>query len=171
MNAEQQALWGKIKEFVMDDPGADFSFTDRLARENAWSLEYAARVVLEYKKFIFLICLSRHPLTPSDQVDQVWHLHLIYTTSYWEDFCKNTLGKYIQHGPTRGGEGEKQKFDRWYAATKKLYRDTFGQAPPPDIWPSSDVRFGEINFSRINLDRNWVIPKIRLLKIWRSCIN
>jgi len=162
MNSEEKALWLKIKNFEIDDPTAQFSFSDRLARENSWSLEYALRTVWEYKKFIFLICIVDNPLTPSDQVDQVWHLHLIYTESYWKDFCENTLGRDIQHGPTKGGQSEKDKFNNWYEATKNIYRIKFSQEPPEDIWPSSSIRFGEINFSRVNLHRNWVIPKFKL---------
>jgi hypothetical protein len=36
-------LWEKIRRFELDDPAAAFSFTDRLARENGWPLEYALR--------------------------------------------------------------------------------------------------------------------------------
>ncbi len=143
----------------MDDPESEFSFTERLARENSWSLSYATRVVLEYKKFIFLVCVAKHPLTPSDQVDQVWHLHLIYTESYWSDLCADTLGRKIHHGPTKGGKQEKEKYYNWYEETKKLYGEIFETIPPSDIWPSSKIRFGELNFTRVNLHRNWVIPK------------
>ncbi|MEM6830861.1 MAG: hypothetical protein AAF551_10135, partial [Bacteroidota bacterium] len=130
MSSDERELWKRIKAFEISDPTADFSFADRLARENTWTLEYALRTLLEYKKFMFLICLSEHPLTPSDQVDQVWHLHLIYTESYWTDFCKNTLNRLVQHGPTKGGEAEKTKYNNWYEATKERYQSTFDEAPP-----------------------------------------
>lgn len=167
MNSKEQLLWNKIKDFAIDDPNADFSFSDRLARENSWSLEFALRTVFEYKKFIFLISIAEHPLTPSDQVDQVWHLHLIYTESYWIDFCKNVVGREIHHGPTKGGVSEKVKYNNWYEETKKLYESKFQCAPPEDIWPPSSIRFGEINFSRVNLHRNWVIKKMKFIKKWK----
>lgn len=167
MDSKEQELWKKIKAFEISDPGAEFSFVDRLARENAWTLEYAVRTILEYKRFIFLICVAKHPLTPSDQVDQVWHLHLIYTESYWVAFCKNTLGRNIQHGPTKGGASERVRYNNLYEATKGLYQSTFGAEPPADIWPSSEVRFGQIRFSRVNLHTNWVIPKPRIFRKWK----
>jgi hypothetical protein len=37
--------------------------------------------------------ISTHIVTPSEQVDQVWHLHLTYTRSYWDEFCPNVLGQ------------------------------------------------------------------------------
>jgi hypothetical protein len=160
MTDQEQLLWEKINSFEIDDEESDFTFTDRLARENDWSIEYALRVVYEYKKFMFLICVAKHPLTPSDQVDQVWHLHLIYTLSYWEDFCSKTLGKKIQHGPTKGGQGEKTKYVNWYEKTLEFYQYTFSEIPPSDIWPNSKIRFGEIMFTRVNRHKNWVIKKL-----------
>ena len=159
MNHEQLKLWDKIKKFELDDPEISLSFTDRLARENGWTIEYATRTISEYKKFIFLLTLANHPLTPSDQVDQVWHLHLLYTQSYWEDFCKNTIKKNIHHGPTKGGDHEKEKFKNWDEKTKELYLDVFKSEVPKDIWPSNEIRFSEINFQRVNLERNWIIKK------------
>ena len=167
MREDQAKLWQKVKKFHLDDPRADFTFTDRLARENDWSLEFAARCVMEYKKFMFLICISEHPLTPSDEVDQVWHLHLLYTESYWKLFCQQTLGQEIHHGPTLGGQQERDKFDDWYAATKRLYQNTFKVEPPQDIWPNSEIRFGQIHFSRVNRHTHWVISKNLFSRLWK----
>ncbi|MFL5728762.1 MAG: glycine-rich domain-containing protein [Cytophagaceae bacterium] len=159
MTKTEESLWRNIESFELDDPDSELTFSERLARENRWTMEYSLRCIEEYKKFIFMICIADHPLTPSDQVDQVWHLHLLYTQSYWIELCQNTLGKTIHHGPTRGGEQEQSKFTDWYAKTKELYTNFFNCTPPADIWPSSEVRFGEINFQRINLDKNWVVKK------------
>ncbi|MCB0430325.1 MAG: hypothetical protein H6585_01580 [Flavobacteriales bacterium] len=159
MTEEQTRLWTRIHAFEIDDDTSEFTFTDRLARENGWPLEYAIRTTEEYKKFIFLLCITDHPLTPSDQVDQAWHLHLIYTRSYWIDMCKNLLGRDIHHGPTKGGQAEKDKYNDWYAETKKRYAEVFKDEAPEDIWPSSKIRFGELNFTRVNRHRNWVLPK------------
>lgn len=159
MNDKQIDLWNKIKKFELDDPEVALSFTDRLARENDWTMEYAVRAILEYKKFIFLLTISKSPLTPSDQVDQVWHLHLLYTQSYWEDFCEKTINKKIHHGPTKGGNDEKDKFTNWYEKTKELYLAIFKIEIPQDIWPPSEIRFSEIEFKRVNTKRNWIIKK------------
>lgn len=161
ISEEQKTLWSKIEAFQLDDFESAFTFTDRLCRENGWTYQYAVRVIHEYKKFIFLICVAEHPLTPSDQVDQVWHLHLLYTKSYWTDFCQNTLSKEIHHGPTKGGLSEKEKFNDWYSKTIALYSNIFNNQAPIDIWPTTKVRFGELNFRRVNLHRNWIIPKFR----------
>lgn len=161
---QNNTLWQKIKSFELDDPAADYSFSDRLARENAWSLEFALRTIEEYKRFMYLLCVAKHPLTPSDQVDQVWHLHLIYTQSYWDDFCRDTIGRQIHHGPTKGGDAERGKYTDWYAKTKEVYTVEFAESPPADIWPDSETRFKEINFIRVNTDANWIIKKPAIFK-------
>jgi hypothetical protein len=155
----QADLFDKIMRFTLDEANVSFSFSDRLAREQAWKLDYTLRTISEYKKFIYLLCVAQHPLTPSDQVDQVWHLHLLYTQSYWHELCRDTLGRDIHHGPTKGGQQERDKFTNWYDKTKTLYEKELGYAPPPDIWPDSDTRFSDIFFQRVNLKKNWIIPK------------
>lgn len=160
-------LWEKIKVFEIDDLESEFSFTDRLARENSWTMEFSSRVVLEYKRFMFLICIAEHPLTPSDQVDQVWHLHLIYTQSYWKDFCQNTLGIEVQHGPTKGGRVERDKYTNWYESTKTFYQSKFKHIPPMDIWPTSEERFSQINYTRVNRHQHWVIRKPKIFNKWK----
>jgi hypothetical protein len=159
MSPEQNDLWQKIRNFELDDPDASLSFTARLAHENGWSFEYTVRVVDEYKKFIFLQCVTGHPLTPSDQVDQAWHLHLLYTESYWIDFCTHTLQKQIHHGPTRGGDSERMKFENAYDHTLLTYRTIFGAGPPADVWPDREERFRDTSFRRVNLKRHWIVRK------------
>lgn len=153
-------LWEKIRLFPLDDPSAQFRFSDRLARENGWTLLYAFRAMEEYKRFMFLVCCSPQALTPSDAVDQVWHLHLLYTESYWVDFCEKTLGRPIHHGPTKGGPTERSNYRDRYSDTLARYAETFGQAPPPDIWPTPEVRFSDIHFRRVNLKKFWVIRRL-----------
>jgi hypothetical protein len=162
MTTEQQILWQKINQFQLDEPGVALNFTGRLARENDWPLEYAIRCVHEYKKFMFLLCIATHPLTPSDQVDQVWHLHLLYTQSYWTDFCGTVLNRSVHHGPTKGGSAEQDKFTNWYEKTKELYRQIFEETPPKKFWPPSSIRFGKTNFKRIDAADNWIIPKPKI---------
>ena len=160
MTEEQGALWNRVRSFELDDPGAALTFTKRLARENGWAFDYALRAVEEYKKFIFLLCVANHPLTPSDQIDQVWHLHLLYTQSYWGDFCGHVLGRPVHHGPTKGGETENTKFTNWYEKTTALYQSFFAHSPPADLWPPSEVRFREVNFRRVNVDHHWIFSKL-----------
>lgn len=164
MDASQTQLWTQLAAFDLNDPEASFSFTDRLARENGWSIEFSLRCVEEYKRFIFLICITDYSLTPSDQVDQVWHLHLLYTRSYWDEMCEGILKMKIHHGPTKGGEVQRDLFNDLYTKAKQRYSEVFLEEPPLDIWPKNEVRFSEISFQRTNKSANWIIPKPTLFR-------
>ncbi len=94
MNSQQAELYQRIQAFNLDDLGDDLSFSKRLARENGWSAKYSQEAIAEYKKFAFLAVVME-TATPSEQVDQVWHLHLTYTHSYWLDFCPSTLPPFV----------------------------------------------------------------------------
>lgn len=131
----QQELWEKIQTFQLDDPASAFPFSKKLAQENNWSTAFTNRATEEYKKFIYLCCISPTGASPSAVVDEVWHMHLTYTDSYWNQFCKKTLFKDIHHHPSKGGSAEKEKHVNWYANTLTLYRQQFNTIPPADIWP------------------------------------
>lgn len=168
MTPGEQTLWHKIKNFNLDDDQSSFTFSARLARENGWTAEYTARVIEEYKKFIFLCWLSPNGVTPSDAVDQAWHLHLTYTKSYWVDLCQNILQKEIHHNPTKGGEQEASKFDDYYTDSLKLYTKIFITEPPADIWPDNETRFSDINFQRVNMGKyvlvkGWIITALKII--------
>ena len=160
MNEQHQKLYQQIQDYSLDQPEDPFPFTKRLARENGWSLDYAQEAIAEYKKFVFLSMVADHVVTPSDQVDQVWHLHLTYTRSYWQEFCSQILQMPLHHEPSRGGHQEQTKYRQYYQQTLDSYEFFLGQKPPTSIWPDIQTRFGDdLNFTRINILNYWLIPK------------
>jgi hypothetical protein len=154
------ALWSRIACFTPDDPQADFQFTDRLARENGWSKAFAADAIEEYKKFVYLAALSECHVTPSDIVDQVWHLHLTFTRSYWDDLCSAVLEKPLHHNPTKGGPAERARYRTQYAQTLALYQREFDCAPPSAFWPDAEQRFaGAAHQSWVDRRTHWIVAK------------
>jgi hypothetical protein len=135
-------LWDRLRHYRIGPDNAALSFTQRLSRENGWTLAEADRVLGEYRRFCYLAVTAGHPVTPSDAVDQAWHLHLTYTRDYWERFCPDILGRPLHHGPTAGGSAEQQRFFEQYAATLKSYEASFG-TPPADLWPDAARRLIE----------------------------
>jgi uncharacterized protein (TIGR04222 family) len=129
-------LWNKIQAFVFDDEKAVVTFSGKLAAEQKWSIPFTQKAIEEYRKFILLCCVSEKGAAPSQTIDEVWHLHLTYTRSYWIEFCKDTLGRELHHYPSSGGDQEDRKHQDWYKETLQLYRTVFGTDPPPDIWPA-----------------------------------
>ncbi len=151
MKQEVQAVWDKLSTYQFDAPQSELSFSKRLQRENSWDEHYTQRVLDEYLRFMFLTRYAGHSVTPSDQVDQAWHLHLLYSDEYFNDFCPNFLGDVVHHGPTRGGTKENNKYKNWYSKTLFTYKQIFGESPPSDIWPGSSERFKDAAaFRRVN---------------------
>ena len=91
MDTQQAALYERIQKFSLDNANSELLFSQRLARDNSWTREYSQRVIEEYKKFAFLAVVAAHPVTPSDQVDQAWHLHLLYTKAITENTQKSNF--------------------------------------------------------------------------------
>ena len=158
--AERDPLYRRICAFAIDEGPAAHGFADRLADENGWPRRYTARVIAEYRKFLYLCATAGVPMTPSDQVDQAWHLHLTHTRSYWQRLCREVLPAPLHHEPTLGGCHERAKFHAWYERTLDAYRRAFGSEPPADVWPPARIRFGvDAHARRVHTRRCWVIPR------------
>jgi len=167
MSESQRALWARLEAFSLDEPGAALPFSRRLARENGWAPAYARRVIDEYKRFVFLAMEAGHMVSPSEAVDQVWHLHLVFTESYWQRMCGEVCGRRLHHHPTKGGGSEARKFDAHYAQTLASYRRFFGAEPPADIWTPAEQRdHAAPPLHRwVDLSQNWVLPKRAALPV------
>ncbi|HTU12959.1 MAG TPA: hypothetical protein VMG08_18865 [Allosphingosinicella sp.] len=134
-------LWVRLSYYAIGPEDAALSFAARLARENGWTRAAAERVIGEYKRFCYLAVRAGHPVTPSDAVDQAWHLHLTYSRDYWERFCPEILGAPLHHGPTAGGGAEAALYYEQYALTLQSYARLFGEDAPADLWPDARRRF------------------------------
>ena len=165
IDPQNDVLWQSIDAFDFNDPDADSSFTARLAREIGWKPDYASRMVEEYKRFVYLGIRAGHEVTPSDAVDQAWHLHLTYSQNYWDKICKDVLEMPLQHGATKGGKPEAEKYWEQYHRTLDSYQELSGESPPVDIWPSPRDRFVDVSaICRVNAAQNWVIRKPTIQK-------
>ncbi|MCT0206554.1 TIGR04222 domain-containing membrane protein [Synechococcus sp. CS-1332] len=163
----QRDIYRRIQAYELDGPSHQIGFVRHLMRQQGWSREHCLRAIEEYKKFVFLASVAGHQAVPSDAVDQVWHLHLLYSESYWEDFCPNVLGRRLQHCPAQGGWQERERFHHLYRATIDSYRQSFGE-PPLDLWPPADIRFGrDVQMQRLHIGRR-LSARIRLgSPLWR----
>ncbi|MBT5048548.1 MAG: hypothetical protein HOM58_08585 [Rhodospirillaceae bacterium] len=167
LDPSNDPLWQRLETCDLDDIDAAFKFSDRLARENGWKPDYARRVIEEYKRFCYLAVRTGHDVTPSDAVDQAWHLHLSYSRNYWDAFCATILQTDLHHDPTQGGEAEAAKYRDWYRATLESYEQLSGEKPPEDIWPPPLVRFGNVDaMRRVNVADHFVIPKPSRAMLW-----
>lgn len=160
METLNTTLLNQIVGLQIDSDQNALTFVDRLCRENNWTHSYANRCVDEYKRFIYLAATASQPVTPSDEVDQVWHLHLTYTRSYWTDLCQTVLKKPLHHGPTKGGKLESWKYRSQYQATLERYIQVFKVEPPKEIWPVVEKRFHQVDkFVRLNTGDYFLLKK------------
>lgn len=157
-------IWVALSNYTIGLDTSALSFEARLARENGWTRDFAARVIGEYKRFVFLAVTAGHAVTPSDAVDQVWHLHLTYTRDYWERFCPKVLGQPLHHGPTAGGRAEEARYFAQYADTLASYAQVFGEDAPGDIWPAAAKRLRDDPRARRVHPRDGVVVPRRIVE-------
>lgn len=167
MVLKDESLWNRIQGFSLDASDAGFPFSKKLAKEENWSMDFTRKAIEEYKKFIYLCCILPKGASPSEIVDKVWHMHLIYTQNYWEDFCPNVLKKSLHHHPSKGGFNEKIKHQHWFTTTLKSYKEIFQSEAPKDIWLVKTH-----NENQINKRSTWkLIPFLILILTLSSCLG
>jgi uncharacterized protein (TIGR04222 family) len=156
-------LWHDIVDYDIGAGAGSHTFLQRLARENSWDIAFAQAAILEYRRFCYLQCSTDSALSPSRIVDQVWHLHLLYTRDYWRNFCPNVLRRDLHHQPAQGSALEALEFREQYAQTLARYEAIFGM-PCATIWPNLQQRFANADDWRWQ-NRN--APRAQKWHIWR----
>lgn len=140
----KRQLWDQVSDFDVAEYAFNYGFALRLATENKWSLSFTDAAIEEYKKFMFLAAISEEMIAPSEVVDIVWHLHLIYSDAY-QSFCK-VLGKEIRHIPSRKEQAEQAHFEAAKHSTQKIYEPVFGPMPEA-IWKYESM-YDSLHLSR-----------------------
>jgi hypothetical protein len=144
-------LWKRIAAYQFDKPGIELPFSRHLAQDNGWPHDFALHVIEAYRRFVYLACIADEQVMPSDEVEQAWRLHLIFSQDYWEEFCGTVLQRPFHYKPTASAPSERSRAKADYQRTLDLYQTTFGKAPPPDVWPPAQIRFdSDARFVRVN---------------------
>lgn len=136
----------------------------RVQKEQGWTPTFTTFAVDEYLRFVQLAATAPHPVTPSQTIDEVWHTHLMFTRDYWERFMP-LLPAPLHHEPGDGTPGSDAHFAAQYARTLDLYRDTFGQEPPPEVWPDPSSQSVPQNNAVQEKSRRWPFPVAALLGV------
>ena len=133
MNQAESRLWNKIENYIIAGDQNDL-FIRKLMQQEEWSRSFTKQAILEYKRFMFLAVVSPRAVTPCPVVDVVWHLHLVFSRCYWDNFCGQVLNKNIHHDPSDDiSDIEKQTMSQQYQATLFLYRIYFSHEPAA-VW-------------------------------------
>jgi len=159
-----RVLLETVMTFPLDTAQGRPSFLEKLCLASGWTRGHAERVIVEYRRFLYLCAAFPEAMMPSGDVDQVWQLHLCYTQSYWEEYCMKILGRPLHHQPVLQGRQERTRAYVWYERARRRYAQEFGEAPPADIWRAADELFGpeRVACERVNLNRYWIVPKPRI---------
>ena len=148
-------LWDRISAFGLETDQGNFSFLQRLRRQTGWTDDFAQRAIVEYKKFIYLTCVSDVTISPSSEIDQVWCFHISSPEDGFDAFCRDVIGRVVHHVPGRAGSHE---FEHAYDKALRLYDDQFNRDAPREIWPPSNV--GAVPASLSDPEWNFVVPRL-----------
>ena len=102
--------------------------TQRLAKEPGWHMADAKICEGLYRNFLWLMRKYgpvHGELTPSVEIDDYWHNHILFTKKYFAD-CQAIFGHYRHHTP-QVGEGAQTNADQHFELTQKLYFKEFGE--------------------------------------------
>ena len=132
--SDRSALRAALSHMRIEEPGTGRRFEAVLAERNGWTPDFAERVADEYCGFLYLAATAGFEVTPSQAVDQAWHLHLEWP-HYRDVLCRQLIGRPIEHRPGTGEPEDEARCLRQYEETLALYEREFGKPPPPDIWP------------------------------------
>jgi hypothetical protein len=120
----------KIRDFIDSLDLSDI--ISKLVHQYNWQHKHAVIVVHMYKNFLFLNAKygEKYKLTPSEEIDEIWHLHILETKKYRKD-CYAIFGKYFDHNPMSFKGDIKANYTEMAQSFNKmleLYRKEFNNA-------------------------------------------
>lgn len=121
----------------------------RISKIYGYPLDYAAALIREAKRMLYLCVVSDSSVAPSDRVDIAWHELLMFTRFYKQ--YAEYIGGFIHHDPNPPPEENDPGAETWdeivkgsrrkggetetYSKTKANYEKFFGEKPDPKYWP------------------------------------
>ena len=86
--------------------------------------------VKQYKRFLNL--KIKHPelnLVPTDDIDMIWHSHILDTEQYAKD-CANLFGTFLHHNPFFGefGNETQEEMGIMFKETSDMWLQEYGEA-------------------------------------------
>ena len=118
---------GYLGRKLLDDDAFE---AQRRNGEHLWDEVRVARALHEYKQFLALMYWNPEAaLIPSEDIDDVWHAHVLDTARYQTD-CETIFGCFQHHSPTFGTSEEVQdEHTNDREKTLQLFKEAFGEDP------------------------------------------
>ena len=79
-------LWLKLAGMNLQGAQAMAPYLQMMQKQMGWSTDMAAKVIEEYRKFLFLAMRAGHQVIPPGAVNDVWMTHMQNAQSFWEQF-------------------------------------------------------------------------------------
>lgn len=124
LSQDFQDFTNKLKQLDLRAIAYQLMYSDEGEK---WSFEQTNQAIERYSMFLCLIYLyPNHKLVPTQEIDRVWHHHILDTMKYAED-CEILFGRFIHHFPYFGkrGKADKQDLHAAFAVTQKLFQQHF----------------------------------------------
>lgn len=128
---QMDALRERVGSYLL---GSSY-FQVELAADTRIDAAKREQLVDEYVKFLCIKKFADFKVTPSVEVDKIWHLHVLHSEHYREILCKQILEEPFHHDPACGRQGEWDRFRAQYLRTLAHYQALFRKKPKATIWP------------------------------------
>lgn len=96
---------------------------------HGWTTRKTEVAIARYKMFLYLqFIFPNIELVPTQEIDEVWHTHILLNTYQYIQDCQDLYG-YILHHRSNGGVIDRamnQHQDTAFAMTLTLFREIFG---------------------------------------------
>ena len=96
------ALWDQVRTIDLAH------VSRRLSRKLGWDQERCDKAIIDYRAFLYAAATFEGAVTPTPDIDEVWHAHILHTKAYAEA-CFAVFGGYLHHQPF--GEDERADVD------------------------------------------------------------
>jgi hypothetical protein len=93
-----------------------------------WTRQQVDRAIVNYKRFLLLLYLyPNSAIVPTQEIDQVWHQHILDTRKYAQD-CQWLFGYFVHHYPYFGMESdaEPHALEAAFSRSQTLFAEHFG---------------------------------------------
>ncbi|WP_338453484.1 glycine-rich domain-containing protein [Candidatus Bealeia paramacronuclearis] len=120
---------------------------NRVRKEKHWSPRMVQVATQFYKNF--LILCKKHEdihLSPSLQIDEIWHAHILYTQDYYE-MSEKVFGSYLHHQPIHEEESQESGAENGIQLLQRLHGEEFGAPIYDAVYSFQDLKFAFLNFT------------------------
>lgn len=128
MLIESQALAREIKPFLSKLKTLDLAPIAFTLQRHGWTYQQITGAMGRYLLFLMLIYLyPNSKIVPTQEIDQVWHHHILDTSKYAED-CQMLFGHFVHHFPYFGyrDDADHQQWQTAFTETQQLFAQNFG---------------------------------------------